>query len=292
MTFFKSSPVVKLKSFKDDIAPIGFYFDFFPTETFKVPILPIPMRIDKLSNGEPTLFITLDLEKLDALCEKLDLIINFNLFYSIGIKNLIEYAKLKKKELTLRDLELKYVKSWWRESNNLSSHNIDLIESFTFINAEFIKTYSYLFQNNVDPVHEDYKNALIEYCIKIINYFRIKIEKNEFQISVDNKIKEEKLYLERRKKFYPLIIKIPVQDKINEKVYEMGFVPYLIYDDLLDCFSYNLNLLKTSDKNTLNLKVYKDNQIINKRSFISDIEDIKLNTRTINIQDIELDKLL
>jgi hypothetical protein len=250
------------------------------------------MRIDKLSNGEPTLFITLDLEKLDALCEKLDLIINFKLFFSIAIKNLIEYAKLKKKELTLRDLELKHIKNWWRESNNFSSHNLDLIESFTFINVEFIKTYSYVLQNNLDPLQEDYRNALIQYCDRIINYFRNKIENNVFQISVDNKIKQEKLYLERRKKFYPLIIKIPVQDKINEKVYEMAFVPYLIYDDLLDCFSYNLNLLKSNDTNTINLKVYKDNHIINKRSYISDIEDIKLNIRTTRIQDIDLDKLL
>ncbi|MFW9770607.1 MAG: hypothetical protein ACFFEO_00355, partial [Candidatus Thorarchaeota archaeon] len=78
---------------------------------------------------------------------------------------------------------------------------------------------------------------------------------------------------------------------INDKVYEMGFVPYLIYEDLLDCFSYNLNLLKTKDY-TINLKVYKDNLIINKRSNISDIEVFKQNIRTFKMQDIDLDKLL
>ncbi|MFX1413496.1 MAG: hypothetical protein ACFFA2_06605 [Promethearchaeota archaeon] len=290
MIFFKS-PVVKLKSFKDDIAPVGFYFDIFPTEYFKIPIFPLPMRVDKLSNGEPTLFINLEIHKLDALCEKLDLAIDFKLFYSIGIKNLIEYAKIKKKELTSRDLERKKVKNWWRESNSFSSNNLDLIESFTFINAEFIKMYSNIIQNNINSTQGDFRNTLIRYCESIVDYFRIKIEKNIFYINIDNELKEEKLYLERKNKFYPLIIKMPVHDKINDKVYEMGFVPYLIYEDLLDCFSYNLNLLKTKDY-TINLKVYKDNLIINKRSNISDIEVFKQNIRTFKIQDIDLDKLL
>lgn len=291
MIFFKSLPV-KLKSFKDDIAPIGFYFDLFCIEPFKIPILPLPMRIDKLSNGEPTLFIILDFGKLDALCDKLDLVVNYELFYSIGIKNLIEYAKLKKKELTMRDLDEKEIQNWWKESINLSTHNLDLVESFTFISAEFLKTYNHIVKNNLDSNQEDYRNVLSQYCITIIEYFRDKIEKNVFQLSKDGKIKEERLYLEKKKKFYPLIIKLPVYNEINDKVYEMGFVPYLIYDDLLDCFTYNLNLLKTSHINTINLKVYKDTQIINKRSNISDIEVFKQNTRTFNIHNIDLEKIL
>ncbi|MFX1496620.1 MAG: hypothetical protein ACFFBH_03745 [Promethearchaeota archaeon] len=292
MDFYKSTPLVKLKSFKHDIAPIGFYFDLFPTYIFEVPILPLPMRIDKVSNGEPTLFIILDLKRLDALCETLNLIINFELFYSIGIKNLIEYAKSKKKEITLRDLEVKYLRNWWNKSININSYNSDLSDLFTFINEEFIKTYSYIIQRNLSPLQEDYRYPLIHYCETIINYIRNKIEENLFQIDLHGEIKVEKLYLERKNKFYPLIIKMPVHNKINDKDYEMGFVPYLIYEDLLDCFSYNLNLLKARDKNTINLKVYEDIQLINKRSNISDIEDFKLNNITVNIQDINLGKIL
>ncbi|KKL99533.1 hypothetical protein LCGC14_1813490, partial [marine sediment metagenome] len=45
---FFNAPV-KLKSYKKDLAPIGFYFDIFATEIFKIPVMPVPMRIDKLT---------------------------------------------------------------------------------------------------------------------------------------------------------------------------------------------------------------------------------------------------
>ena len=99
MFFPKSNrkTLTRLKTFKNDLAPVGFYFDIFSTTIFQIPILPIPMRIDKLSNGEPTLFITPNQEKLETVFKKLKLCINFNLFYSTGIKNLLNYVKLKKK---------------------------------------------------------------------------------------------------------------------------------------------------------------------------------------------------
>lgn len=291
MNSYKSNSIVKLRSYKNDIAPVGFYFDFFPTDLFKIPILPIPLRIDKLTNGEPTLFIPPDVQKMENVCEKLGLIINYKLFYLTAIQNLIKYAKLKNKQLTLRNVELKYLKRWWRLSNNMSATNPDLTESFTFINSQFVKTYKNLEENILDSNHNAYTNALIDYCDTIINYFRNKIESNVFKVNKDNKIKEETLYLEKKNKFFPLIIKIPVHNKINNKDYEMGFVPYLIYDDLLDCFYYNKKLLKSNKKNTLNLKVYKNNEIINTRTNITDIKLIESNLKT-EIKDIIIDNLL
>lgn len=293
MVFFKPNNThpIKLRSFKKDLAPVGFYFDIFSTEIFEIPILPIPMRIDKLSNGEPTLFITPNVEKLDKVCTRLSLNINFNLFYAVGIKNFIKYAQLKQKEITLRNLDVANIRKWWRESNNIVAFNPDLIESFTFINSQFLKTFHYIEKNNLDPnqEEEEYKNRLIHYCDSIITYFRHKIEKNVFIIQREDKMEMEKLYLEKKNKFYPLVINIPVNDVSKNKIYDMGFVPYLIYDDLLDSFYYNKNLLENNKKDSINLKVYKDNEIINKRV---NIESISTNLNTVEIKELKLEQLI
>lgn len=268
MIFFKSSykTPTNLKTFKSDLAPVGFYFDIIPTESFQIPILPIPMRIDKVSNGKPTLFIIPNREKLEKVSKRLNLNINLHLFYTVGVRNLIYYASLKQKEITLRPLEDDKIRTWWNASINISAFNPDLVESFTYINSQFLKCFSNIDENNLDPFQDrdDYKNILIRYCDSIIKYFRKKIEKNIFFIKKENKIKIEKLYLEKKGKYYPLVIKIPVKVMNANKTIEMGFVPYLIYDDLLDSFFYNKKVLEKND--SIDLKVYQHNEIINKRS--------------------------
>ena len=289
MLFFKSNSkhLSKLRTYKRDLAPMGFYFDIFSTDIFQIPILPIPMRIDKLSNGEPTLFITPNLEKLEKVFKRLNLTINFHLFYITGIKNLINYANLKQKELTLRGLDSDKIRKWWEASNNISAFNPDLGESFTFITSQFLKTYSYVDKNNLDPTQnkDEYKNILIEYCDSIIKYFRNKIEKNIFFIKNEDKIEKEKLYLERKQKYYPLVIKLPVNDLVTNRTSEMGFVPYLIYDDLLDSFYYNKEILKNTTDDAINLKVYKDNKIIINTDDIR-TKSSKIELKIINIKEI------
>jgi hypothetical protein len=269
---------------------MGFYFDIFSTDIFQMPILPIPMRIDKLSNGEPTLLITPNQEKLEKMFKRLNLTIDFHLFYRTGIKNLLNYANLKQKELTLRGLDGDKIRKWWKGSNNISAFNPDLSESFTFITSQFLKTYSYVDKNNLDPNQDkdEYQNILIEYCDSIIKYFRNKIEKNIFSIINEGKIEMEKLYLERKQKYYPLVIKLPVKDLATNKTSEMGFVPYLIYDDLLDSFHYNKTLLINNTIDSINLKVYVDNEIINKTSNIDDIrtKSSKIELKNLNLKEI------
>jgi len=294
MPFFKSNgkTLTKLKTFKNDLAPMGFYFDIFSTKIFQIPILPIPMRIDKLYNGEPTLLITPNLEKLEKAFKKLKLRINFNLFYFIGIKNFLNYANIKQNDLlTLRSLNGDKIRKWWKASNNISAFNPDLSESFTFITSQFLKTFSYIDKNNLDPTQDkdDYTNILIDYCDSIIKYFRNKIEKNIFFIENEDKIEMEKLYLEKKQKYYPLEIKIPVNDLIAKKTHEMSFVPYLIYDDLLDSFCYNKKLLINNTNDTINLKVYVDNQIINKTS---NIDGIRTKSSKIELKNLNLKELL
>jgi hypothetical protein len=287
MINFRHNSLGKIKSFKKDIAPIGFYFDIFPTDFCEIPILPLPLRIDKISNGEPTVIITPNFNQIHTLCKKLKLTFDPQKFYFIGIKNLINYAKLKIKEITLRDLTLKNVTQWWELSKDLIAWNPDLLDSFTLIILEFIKVFNYINENKSDQNQKDYTNVLLKYYTQMIDYFRNKIENNIFITYYKDEVKEAKLYFEKRNKFYPNIVNIQIYNKKNKKFKAMGFVPYLIYDDLLDCFFYNKNLLEQHQKKAINLKVYEDNLIIKKGSTLSSSKNY-LRTTRINKLDINI----
>ncbi len=259
-----SSPQAKLKSFKKDLAPIGFYFDIFATELFKIPVMPIPMRIDKLVNGDPTLFILPDANKLDQLFEKLGLVINFESLFLVGIKNLILFAKKKYKEITLRTLEKELIINWFEKSKILSAEIPSLTEDFTFLISEFLKMYSFIVKKGLAPKHEDYSAELIQYCEKIIHYFQERIEQNIFKIKDKGLIKTVQLYKERKQKYYPEIISINVKNKNKNEIKKLNFVPYLIYDDIFDSFSYNKLLLNEGSQKALDINSWKNNRIINK----------------------------
>jgi len=192
---FKSPPP-KLKSFKNDIAPIGFYFDLFTLDLFKIPVMPVPMRIDKVSNGKPTLFIVPDIIKLNSLCEKLNLSFNFELFFIMGFKNLINYAKEKYKEITFRRLEDNKVIDWFNYSKIISADISYLTNDFTFLTSEFLKLYSKIdFGKDLEEYHPEF----IQYCDRIINFLKYRIENNILEdeckilLKLKNYMRKEKI---------------------------------------------------------------------------------------------------
>ena len=281
INLFKNPPS-KLKSFKNDIAPIGFYFDLFTTDLFKVPVMPIPMRIDKISNGAPTLFIFPDLNKLNKLCEKLDLFLDFQLFFILGIKNLLNFTKKKYKEITFRSVDDNKIRNWFNTSKIISADISFLTKDFTFLISEFLKLYSKI---DFDKDLEEYHPDLMRYCNTIINFLNEKIENNIIYIENTNIIKTEKLYEERENKYFPNIITIKVYNSNTKKMKEMNFIPYLIYDDLFDSFSYNKKLLLEHNYPLFNLQSWKKNNIINNGSKTNEVDSKKL------LKNIDLEKL-
>ncbi len=259
---FKKIPS-KLKTSKRDLAPIGFYFDFFINDIFEIPILPIPMRIDKLTNGQATLFILPDFHELKKSFERYELSIDFNLFFLFGIKNLITYARKKYKEITFQKLKNEKIEKWFEKSKLIQAEIPSLTEDFTFITSEFLKTYYKIDKQGLNEIDMNFKSELSKYCEKIINYFKKKMEDNNIMIIRKNEIISEKLYNEKKQKFYPNIISIETKNLTNNKLANMEFVPYLIYDDLIDTFSYNKILVSNSRQNC-DFKIFKTNRIINK----------------------------
>ena len=216
-----------------------FFFDVLPNDYFKLPpIMPIPMRIDKVTNGDPTLFILPDFKKLDELGEKLDFYIDFESFFKVGIENLINFAKVKYNETNYRTLKNEIFRKWFGKSINTIASIPDLNDAFTFLISEFLILYSNIEKKNLTLNSENYRLELVQYCDNMITYFREKIEQNSFKIQVKGELQDVKLYLEKKKKYHPQITSIDIFDAKTNRMKKMEFVPYLIYDDLLDCFFF------------------------------------------------------
>src|SRR5271157_5259754 len=83
------NPPARLKSNRSDIAPMAFYFDIFATDFARIPVLSVPMRVDKVTNGEPTLLILPNITEVSHISQELGLIIDYNLFFITGLQNLV-----------------------------------------------------------------------------------------------------------------------------------------------------------------------------------------------------------
>ncbi len=265
------NPPTRLKSYTNDLAPIGFYFDIFKTNLFKIPIMPIPMRIDKLTNGETTYFVPPNYIQLNELFEKLDVVVDFKSFFLTGIRNLINYAKTKYKEITLQTLTNSTIMKWYDNSLTVQTEIPCLTQDFTFLLAEFLNFYCQISEQELKPDDDGYRKLLLQYCEIIIKYFKEKIESNKIQIRYGEVIKTEQLYKEKNNKYYPIAIFLKIKALNNNKVRKMRFIPYLIYDDLLDVFVYNRKLINDASNTLFNIFKYNKKQIFNKGSITDDL---------------------
>lgn len=241
------------------------------------------MRIDKVLNGDPTLFILPDFKKLDELGEKLDFYIDFESFFKVGIENLINFAKVKYNETNYRTLKNEIFRKWFGKSINALASVPDLNDVFTYLTSEFLILYSNIEKKNLTFNSEKYRLELVKYCDNMITYFREKIEQNSFKILLKGELQTVKLYLEKKNKYHPQITSIDIFDAKTNRNKKMEFVPYLIYDDLLDCFFFDKKILTEEKKkiNYINLRdfnkiiIKKSNSVKSSKSF--HLKDLKLN---------------
>ena len=59
---------------------------------------------------------------------------------------------------------------------------------------------------------------------------------NKIKVEYEGSIKNEEIYFSKRGKYFPRIIPVDIINKRKEEKKIMGFVPYLIYDDLIELF--------------------------------------------------------
>jgi len=277
-----ASPPTKIKTYKNDIAPIGFLLDLFPNEVFEIPIFPIPLRIDKVSNGQATLFINLNRDQLNHKLSPLDLEFDLYIFYKFGLMNLIKYTKKKYNKITYRNLDKNNIINWFNKSKNIQTNIIDLEYDFTYIFAEFMVMYFKILNFNLNSNKKKQIELILRYFRKMKNYINERIKSNQIKIKVEDNIIIKKIYTERRNKYFPEIININIYEVEKDIFLKKKFTPFLIYEDLFETFSYNMKLLETKkDLIFKSLEILRNIGIFNKGSNIN-----KNSISGINIEEI------
>lgn len=276
-----------MKSFKNDIAPLLFYFDIFTTEIFEVPIMPVPIRIDKVINGDLTLFILPDCNLLNNFFERIDFSLNFKIFFTFGLKNLVKYAKNKFTTLSYRPFKLEKIFNWFEKSKEISANIPSLVEDFTFLISEFALLYSHIEKMNDSPIKDDIISEFDRYCERIINYFKDNLEQNSIRVVENGEVTSKKIFKEKKGNYHPEIVPLDIKILNKDKVKKKFFVPYLIYDDIIDCFSYNRKLLNENSQAPCDLNIFLN------RNILCEQEDKnKHNLKDFNFYDIDVGTLI
>jgi len=286
----------KFKTYNSDAAPFFFYIDIFPFDTSlylssytssliktieRNPIVPIPMRIDRVFNGESSVLIRpREAVSFQISEEQLAVINPFN-FLRCGIKNLIYFTEIRASEQLFKHLLNKKLISWWEETRFLYGNLYRLEEDL----SAFLKAYLHtMVKGHIEG--EDLIGAAIQYCEIIEDICKKRMEQNRILTEIDQeqstvqmyKKKDFTTYKKLKKKteiqYHPELIDIEVinyssnnwpKDTTTMNILESSvkkYIPLLFYDDLQECMLLNLKYLEDNEKTILNPSSLIEKKII------------------------------
>jgi hypothetical protein len=286
----------KFKTYKSDAAPFFFYIEIFPFDTsqylnpyvsslIKViernPIVPIPIRVDRVFNGETSIIIRPREVISFKISEEQLAVINPQNFLSHGIKNLIYLSEIRSSEQLIKSLSRKNVRSWWEATRFLYGNLYRLEEDF----SAFLKAYLHTIVKSY--IEEgDLVNAAIQYCQILEDICKKRMEQNRILTEIDGKQTSVKMYKKKdvtyykklnkvsETQFHPELIDIEVfnystnnwpkdtatKNGIERK--EIKYIPLLFYDDLQECMLLNLKYLEENEKPILKPSILIEENII------------------------------
>ena len=318
---------VKFKTYKSDAAPFFFYIEIFPFDTSlirnpnlfsllkiieKNPIIPIPMRVDRVFNGENSVIIRPREVISFQISEDQLAIINPHHFLSYGIKNLIYFSEIRSLEQFFKSLSSKDVISWWEATRFLYGNISRLEEDFSAFLRAYLHT---LVKSYIEG--SDLVSAAIQYCQILEDICKKRMEQNKILMEINGEESNVKMYKSkvltyykkfkkvREKQHHPELIDIEIfnyssnnwpKDATSIKRRESiikKYIPLLIYDDLQECMLLNLKYLEENEKTIINpssLIEEKIITIIDSKNFDDDFK--KKNTWWKDLNNIEPDLFL
>ncbi len=318
---------VKFKTYKSDAAPFFFYIEIFPFDTSlirnpnlfsllkiieKNPIIPIPMRVDRVFNGENSVIIRPREVISFQISEDQLAIINPHHFLSNGIKNLIYFSEIRSSEQFFKSLSSKDVISWWEATRFLYGNLSRLEEDFSAFLRAYLHTLVKSYIEGGDLV-----SAAIRYCQILEDICKKRMEQNKILMEINGEESNVKMYKSkvltyykkfkkvREKQHHPELIDIEIfnyssnnwpKDATSIKRIESiikKYIPLLIYDDLQECMLLNLKYLEENEKTIINpssLIEEKIITIIDSKNFDDDFK--KKNTWWKDFNNIEPDLFL
>jgi len=293
-------PLHKFKIFKSDAAPFFFYIEIFPPDLSyykkerelvllkKIqnnPIMPLPMRVDRVFNGEKSLLIRPKEPISFLVMDDLNAIINPTVFLQYGTENLLNFTEIRAYEKFIIPLKLEKVKEWWESTKFLYAKLTRIEEDFSAFIRAYISTVLKAKLNNEDLIKaaSQYCKIVQEICEKRINENVISIETTRKETSVKMYTQKEAKYRRKMKRvqrveYHPELVDIDVYDLAEKgfkydlntqnillydiKPNEIKYIPLLLYDDLLECMLQNLKNLDEGDDNILDPTFLLEKNII------------------------------
>lgn len=263
----KKKTLTRIPVKRSDGAPLLFFIDVINSD-FSNPILPMPLRIDMVTNGLPTNFI-FPKKSTSIQIGNEKYTYNYLNLYRFYLKNLINYSKRTHLKVTYQDLKENTINRWWERSRNLIAKIPTYSKDLEFILETYLKAFkSYKLSN-------DLPGALMEYTNKLINYCNSRLESNVIEIYYKQDLIGKRMYKIKKEHFFPDIFEYDVEEmemvKGKKKVHRKAFIPIMVYDDLLECFLFNQMQLEKimNERNELEEKEKIDDQEGEIREMIS-----------------------
>ncbi|MGQ4876707.1 MAG: hypothetical protein ACP6IY_21780 [Promethearchaeia archaeon] len=324
--------VNRFKTFKSDAAPFFFFIDIFPPKPVlrnssylrvllnaieNNPIMPLPMRIDRVINGISSILI----RPREAIYVKISsneiAILNPLQFIFYGINKLLYFTEIRIWENLLRSLDPIKTVSWWNKTRFLYGNLYQLEDDF----STFLKAY---LRNIIKALinEDDLIKAAIKYCQLIVDICQERFDENKIFTNVGNnenfeslyKLKEITYYKKfkkfKEKQIHPELIDIEIFDTFGTKNFEdfkiknnisktevklrvKKYIPLMFYDDLQECMLMNLKKLEIGVENLLDPNFLTKHKIIllKDNSEITPKEIKKFNWFN-NFEDINIDSII
>jgi len=311
----------EFNTYKSDGAPFFFYIDVVPIDIAQYeiqnhikllqgvahnPIMPLPLRVDRVFNGESSIIIRPREPISFPIDDNLFAIVNPVPFIQCGLEKLLIFTEIRSSEEFVASLSHTKAKEWWEATRYLYGRLTTLEEDF----AAFLRAYLH----TVIKAHkyeEDLVSAAIAYCELIRDVCNKRIDSKEFLVETKERVKfvqlykrkERNVYQKFRKKreelLYPGFLDIEIIDNremgfSNVEITEskiLKYIPLLFYDDLLECMLQNLKKLKEGDVEILDPSLNIDQGIIilhetkrlqltelSKYSWLRDFDEINLDS--------------
>ena len=287
---------MKFKTYKSDAAPFFFYIEIFPFDTSlyvnpyvsslikaieRNPIVPLPMRVDRVSNGEKSVIIRpREVTSFQISGEQLAVISPYH-FLRSGIKNLIYFSEIRSSEKFFKSISKKDVISWWELTRFLYGNLNRLEEDF----SAFLKAYLHtMVRSYVEG--DDLVSAAIQYCQILEDICKKRMEQNRILVEIDGEESSVKTYKKKvltyykklkkvkEKQYHPELVDIEIFNYSNSNwpkdtstkngtVKEVKkYIPLLFYDDLQECMLLNLQYLEENEKKLLTPSILIEENII------------------------------
>ena len=287
---------LKFKTYKSDAAPFFFYIEVFPFDSSlyinphsssliktieRNPIVPIPMRVDCVFNGESSLIIRPRETTSFQISEEQLAVINPSQFLLSGIKNLIYLTEIRSLEQFYKSLSSKNVISWWEATRFLYGNLYRLEEDF----SSFLRAYLHtMVRSYVEE--DDLVSAAVQYCQIIEDICKKRMEQNRILVEMDGEESTVKMYKKKDQTYYKKLKKVKEMQYHPELVdieifnysssnwpkdtttknrsdrEEKKYIPLLFYDDLQECMLLNLKYLEENEKTILNPSILIEENII------------------------------